>query len=140
MTAYQVHFQCQEVEMGRFHVKVLCGSLFTLPIYDNIDKNENSLSMSTDHLNLFIDASLKTKVLTTGSLWTQQYLQAFIVEYVMDVCVSLHTCGTEWVNLEILSCGVTLIRCSWWCTGDPSPAVSSEVGCRCSSSSAPRVL
>lgn len=38
LTAYKVHFQCQEVEMGWYHVKVLCGSLFTLPIYDNTDK------------------------------------------------------------------------------------------------------
>lgn len=28
LTAYKVHFQCQEVKMGRFRVKVLCGNLW----------------------------------------------------------------------------------------------------------------
>lgn len=100
LTAYKVHFQCQEVEMGRFCVKVLCGSLFTLPIFDNIDKNENSFSTSTGRLNLLLDSSLIIEVLTVGPLWTRPYLQAFVVVYVRWWKFGFHytrVAQNEWV-------------------------------------------
>ncbi len=99
-------FNARKVEMGRFRVKVLCGSLFTLPISDNTDKkwklivNIYRLSKSTFRFK-FENKSTNRWITLNLTVGQVKDLQPFIVEYVQWWMFRFHyTCGTEWVSLR----------------------------------------
>lgn len=113
LTAYNVYFQCQEVEMGWLHVKVLSGNLFTLPLNENTDKNENRLSKSTFRFKFENKSTNRwiTLNLTVGQLKIcNRSLRNMCSDgYFGFITHTWHRMS----EFEILKCEVTLIRCSW---------------------------